>query len=169
MTPDAIDQIENKHGADAVREAGLVIAADIKEIVMSRQDLADPDTIGSPLTGTAALTEKTIRRKQKYSNPDLPRYRTGALVDSLFVEYGELTGSVEPLDQEKAYAQQTGTASRNTEDGQMVTPTAPRPFFCVSDRAVKQIEQEILPLIGQRIMAELAGLQLDGQTISIGA
>jgi hypothetical protein len=160
---DASDQIVNEHGQQMVAEASGIVAKDIRDIIMQGEQFASREpAVGADLGTVIPLSDMRVGMKEAlgYAQPELPRYGTGELVNSITAEIGELQAVIQPLALEKAEAMQFGAASGWLDEyGNPGGKTPARPFFGVSRRAVEGVEQ-MMERVGARMVAALGPLQL---------
>ena len=142
-----IDNILKEYGQQMVDATAEILVDDTRGMIMNREALTNPEQEGSGVEAVAELSAKTINKYKKgFSNPSLPRFRTGAMLDGIKAEYGDLTDTVVTLAR-YSEEQQTGEWSSGFPN------PVPRPFFGISDRALKQATAECQKIVGQFIAA----------------
>jgi hypothetical protein len=170
-----LDSIVVKHGAEMVSTATRTLAADAREMIATGLQLVSPESEGSPVEGVepyqtfthpkfGEVTRADIKKKLGQSRPDLPRYGTGALLQSIHAEFGGLEGAA-GTDLPYALDQQEGGSEWTDEFGARGKPAAPRPFLGISRQSLDQIEVNVGKIF-ERMVGELDRQTLPTQTVT---
>jgi hypothetical protein len=144
----------------AIREEAVAIGAAATRLVYeqeadvfsSERMFTAPEEEGSELTAATPLRASTIRIKKAAGSrtPEVPRVRTGALMNSLRAQYGELRGEV----------------SFDGEDGKVWYQQRTRPFVGVSRETVELIARE-WDRRAELMRSRLAPVVLDSIKVSV--
>lgn len=158
---DDLDNILKEYGQQMVDATAEIIVQDTRGMIQDSEALVSPNEEGSGIEPVRELAPLTIKRKTKlgFEFPGLARYRTGAMLASIKAEYGDLTDTVRS-GAEYSSEQQEGTTYFGN-------PVPPRPFFGVSDRALKQATAECQK-IAEQFIAATNGRTIQGEiTVSV--
>jgi hypothetical protein len=159
-----IDTILERSLNRAVQDCGEIVQSDIRQILLNQEAFTSSDPeVGASLGNVIPLADATPEIKRRMGFPmyaEIPRIRTGALLASIsneFGGFGQIGTFIRAADY--GYEQQYGLPSNG------VQPNAPRPFFGISDRALKKCEAEI-EKAGSKIEEDFAGVDLGILTVS---
>lgn len=122
-----------------------IIQKDVSSIIPRREQFASPNPeIGAPLEEVEMLSPSRIKTKKAwgYPFPEIPRLASGTLTNSIRETQDNLLGQVF-TDDEAAQVQQEGGGPWRDEFRVEHERTHDRPFFGVSGRALRAIEQMV--------------------------
>lgn len=165
--------------------AGAAVAADIRNRVRSRQDLAVPDEVGSPTKGTTPLA-----RARASGRKGPPRIDTGEMINSVrsisagptvrevavfgdreqvavYQHFGTLRRGVRKRQQREVRAglrRRVATPALPGARGSGLTHIPPRPFIGVGAGALGKIRQ-VAEQVQATLVRDLDGIKLPPLTI----
>lgn len=161
-----------------VDDSAGIIRDDIRSILANQEALTSPEAIGSPIGVADDTAEKqsgtrrrnVTKRKLGLGGIGIPRVSSGRLLQGVeFRPAGEdravvaVAGSVSAA----AETQQRGGGAWTDEEGIPSKRTFARPFFGVSDRALKAVDTNLQGPGANRLLIALQFVELAPFTIEI--
>ena len=149
-------QVIDRVGHEIVAGGAQIISQDIRDIFEEELQFGgDPEIVGASLIEAEPWTPYTVALKEYLGAPmpSKPRVRFGTLMASIAEEVGDLVATVnltDPDDTKVEYQQRT------------------RPFWGVSDRALKGIE-ELAASKESELTAALDGIELETVRVTVRA
>lgn len=141
------ETILNRAATHAIADSATIVAKDIPTIVTDRLQFASPDPeIGAELGAAIPQEPKRIAQLTERGRPypETPRYNTGKMIGSISAQVEELYGTVsfgsgmDFIAAEQQYGRGADASNKEWPD-----PVPSRPFFGVSDRALKKVEAAV--------------------------
>ncbi len=169
-----LEQVVEQREQRMIERCAATIATDIAAILDNGEQFGSPSpAVGEGLVPVTPLSPARLRVKRAHGWPDTPRVKTGDMRDSIGAEAGNLIAVVDvQSDPDKATAQNDGSTEPWTdEDGVVVNidgsePTPARPFWGISDRALKACDQ-VVAEEGEKMVRELDAVTLPTLRISM--
>jgi hypothetical protein len=136
-----VASVAGEAAVDMVQNSTELIAEDIRDNLFNRwQDLIDPEAIGSAMKSTTPLAFATLVIKKSQESPyvETPRVRTGQMV---FAIVGLGRGKRARVVINNPHSDQVGHKQQNGFTNATGQRVPARPFFGVSDSAVRDIAE----------------------------
>ena len=165
MPTNNLFEMYRSHGQRMVERSAVAIADDIVAIVEQGMMFEDnAPEMGAGLVPVKPISDarRATKKRLGYSQPDVPRIATGAMVESIAVEPGTLIADVVIGSHEKAGRQQDGASGPWTDETgtQINANTPPRPFWGISIDALRSADS-IVREQGDRMIQEMNSVRLD--------